>query len=62
MGPVVVAIRDLLPPELQAGWKRLHQDGWQRRVGVEEERAALWVGTNGAWLGFRPPDVAERSR
>eukprot|EP00974_Lingulodinium_polyedra_P111800 10812900-Lingulodinium_polyedra.AAC.1 len=43
-------------PELQAGWKRLHQDGWQRRVGVEEEQAALWIETAGARLGFRPPD------
>eukprot|EP00974_Lingulodinium_polyedra_P060060 5788041-Lingulodinium_polyedra.AAC.1 len=62
MEQAVAGIRDLVPPEIQAGWKLLHQDSRLRDVSVEEEQAALWVEANGAQHGFRPPDVAGRSR
>eukprot|EP00974_Lingulodinium_polyedra_P044702 4287404-Lingulodinium_polyedra.AAC.1 len=62
MGQVVAAIRDLMPPEIQDGWKRLHQDSRLRDSSAAEGQAALWVEANGAQHGFRPPDVAERSR
>ena len=55
-------IRQLLPPELRAGWQLIERG----MATGERERDAIptaqWIAANGERLGFRTPNVAERSR
>ena len=55
-------IRNLLPVDLRAGWQLIKRG---LATGDREREAiptAQWIAANGASLGFRTPNVDERSR
>ena len=62
MAMVRVRIGRILPAELRDAWAMLHRGVLRGGAERGAERVADWIGRNGERHGFRPPNLAERSR
>ena len=55
-------VRRLLPPELKRAWNMLAVNPQGREAERETEPTAIWLAHNGAVIGARTPNIAERGR
>ena len=62
MATASARIRRTLPAELRRAWALLQGGATRGEEEREAERAAEWIGRYGEQHGFRPPNLAERSR